>query len=153
MIADTARWKREEPLACPEFFGVAPLFAVAVLAVNDAWLKQAFHNALTGKLSDLAGCFALPLFTSALLSLAGLHLRARVVIGAVATTVLFGAIKVSAAAAALVCEVLGPLARALGIAGPLHIVADPTDLIALALVPLAVLYARRVAGSAWSRSS
>ncbi|MBZ4190124.1 hypothetical protein [Niabella beijingensis] len=45
-----------------------PLFLTAVwlLLLNDWLLKPAWHNALTGKLSDIAGLFALPFFLSAL---------------------------------------------------------------------------------------
>lgn len=41
------------------------LASVALLAVNDWILKPAFHNALTGKLSDVAGVAALALFLRA----------------------------------------------------------------------------------------
>ncbi|HEU0300154.1 MAG TPA: hypothetical protein VFR37_11885 [Longimicrobium sp.] len=52
---------RLEPLASPVLLG-----AVAVLVVNDWVLKPAFHNALTGKLSDVAGVAAFALFWAAL---------------------------------------------------------------------------------------
>ena len=116
--------------------------AVVLLAVNDALLKATFHNALTGKLSDLAGCFMLPLFISALLSLARAPGRWRLGVGALLTTAFFVAIKLSDGAANQTCLLLAPIARILGIAGTLHIVADPTDLIALLMVPLSIVYAR-----------
>lgn len=47
--------------------------AVAVLVVNDRVLKPAFHNALTGKLSDVAGVAAFALFWAALLPRRRLH--------------------------------------------------------------------------------
>src|SRR5699024_6811273 len=50
------RWTRLEPLASPLL-----MTAVAVLVVNDGVLKPAFHNALTGKLSDVAGVAAFAL--------------------------------------------------------------------------------------------
>jgi hypothetical protein len=45
-----------------------PLFimAVVLLVLNDWYLKQTFHNGLTGKLSDLAGLFAFPFLLSVL---------------------------------------------------------------------------------------
>jgi len=45
-----------------------PLFiaSVALLVLNDWYLKQTFSNSFTGKLSDFAGLFALPFFLSAL---------------------------------------------------------------------------------------
>lgn len=44
-----------------------PLFIIAVLALilNDWYFKYAFHNPLTGKVSDVAGLFAFPFFLSA----------------------------------------------------------------------------------------
>lgn len=46
----------------------AYLFAASLLILvgNDWFAKQAFHNALTGKLSDVAGLFALPFLFSML---------------------------------------------------------------------------------------
>lgn len=48
---------------------LSPLFlsSVAVLVLNDFYLKAQFGNFLTGKLSDFAGLFAFPLFFIALL--------------------------------------------------------------------------------------
>jgi len=45
-----------------------PVFIIAVLllVVNDWYLKTTYGNAITGKLSDFAGLFALPFFLSAL---------------------------------------------------------------------------------------
>ncbi len=136
--------KREGlPPQMEEFFGVAPLAAVALLAVNDAFLKPLFHNALTGKLSDFAGCFFLPLYASALLAVVtGLSRERRLWIGAAFTVALFAPIKIWPEAGAAVCAALLPLGRALGLSG-LHIVADPTDLLALVMVPLAVAYGKR----------
>ena len=63
-----------------EFFAPLPLLAVGLMVVNDRVLKPRLHNALTGKLSDLAVCFFLPLFVSALLGfLLKRHPRARIV--------------------------------------------------------------------------
>jgi len=36
-----------------EFFAPLPLVALALMVVNDVWLKPAFHSALTGKLSPM----------------------------------------------------------------------------------------------------
>jgi hypothetical protein len=133
------------PSRAREFFSPLPLIAVAVLALNDHVLKAAFHNALTGKLSDFAGCFFLPLFVSALLSYTPLvaHTRLRVLIGCVATLALFVPIKLSALAGALLCAALQHVSAPLGI-GALHVVADPTDLFAVPMVALAALYAHRM---------
>lgn len=52
---------RLDALASPLLLG-----CVAVLVVNDRVLKVAFHNAVTGKLSDVAGVAAFALFWAAL---------------------------------------------------------------------------------------
>lgn len=47
---------------------VSPLFLffLVVLIVNDFFLKSAFHNMITGKLSDFSGLFIFPIFWSAI---------------------------------------------------------------------------------------
>ena len=124
-----------------EFFSLPPLIAVGVLALNDHLLKARFHNLVTGKLSDFAGCFFLPLYLSALLAWLGpWSLRARLAIGASATALLFVPIKVSQPAADAVGHAIEVVSVPLGL-GRQHIVADPTDLIALVMTGLAVWYA------------
>ncbi len=54
-------YERLRILASPLFI----LFLVLLL-VNDFYLKGAFHNALTGKLSDFSGLFIFPIFWSAI---------------------------------------------------------------------------------------
>ena len=127
-----------------EFFQPVPLLAVGLLGVNDHWLKPRFHNALTGKLSDLAGCFFVPLFLSALLGLGTRwRLQTRIGLSAAATAALFVAIKVSVSAAELFASALTFAGRPLGL-GVSRVLADPTDLIAFPLVLAAVVYALRV---------
>ncbi|MES2131730.1 MAG: hypothetical protein V4506_05225 [Bacteroidota bacterium] len=53
---------RKDSLLSPGF-----LIGLLVLILNDFYFKYHFHNALTGKLSDVAGLFIFPLFISALL--------------------------------------------------------------------------------------
>jgi hypothetical protein len=129
----------------PEFLAPLPLLAVALMAVNDRWLKPAFHNTLTGKLSDVAICFFLPLYVSALLALVTRWpVERRVAVGAGVTALLFTALKVSQPAADLFCRLLLPLGAPLGLTA-FRAVADPTDLITLPLAGAAVLYARAAA--------
>jgi hypothetical protein len=138
-----------------EFFSPLPLLAVGVLVLNDHVLKALLHNALTGKLSDFAGCFFLPLFTSALLSYVpglGERLALRVGVGCAATVALFVPIKLSVAAGTAVCLVLEHASVPLGI-GALRIVADPTDLFALPMVALAALYAFSLSRVSQKRTS
>ncbi|MFT3713116.1 MAG: hypothetical protein QM817_36135 [Archangium sp.] len=127
-----------------EFFSPLPLLAVAVLALNDHVWKAAFHNTLTGKVSDFAGCFFLPLFVSALLAFVPAlqsKLALRVTLGCAATLALFVPIKLSTSAAVFVAATVQHVSVPLGL-GAQHIVADATDLLALPMVAIAALYAR-----------
>lgn len=127
-----------------EFFGVLPLLAVGVLALNDHFLKAAFHNTLTGKLSDFAGCFFLPLYVSAMLALATRwDLEQRLWAGVAVTLLIFIPVSVSRPAADFVARSVELIAIPLGI-GAQRIASDPTDLIAVPMIFLAVLYAQRV---------
>lgn len=133
----------DRPLA-REFFSPLPLAAVGVLALNDHVLKPALRGGLTGKLSDFAGCFFLPLFCSALLAeVTRWPWRPRVLAGAALTVALFAPIKLSVTAAALVARAVALASVPLGL-GAQHITVDPTDLLALPMVLAAVLYARKV---------
>jgi len=128
----------------PEFFSALPLAAVALLAVNDHLLKAAFHNTLTGKLSDFAGCFFLPLFVSATLSfVTRWSLERRLWWGVAATLTIFVPVNLSRAAADLVCRAVELVSIPLGI-GAQRIASDPTDLIALPMIALSLHYARKV---------
>jgi hypothetical protein len=117
-----------------------PLATIGLLIANDHLLKFVFHNAVTGKLSDFAICFLMPLLISAVLGLiTRLEARRRLWIGAVVTVAIFSALEMSDAAGA-------GFVRAVGLVfGAKHTVLtrDPTDLFALLFVPLAVAYGRR----------
>lgn len=128
----------------PEFFSPLPLLAVGLLAVNDHFLKAAFHNTATGKLSDFAGCFFLPLYVSAMLSyVTRWSVNARMGVGAAVTLAIFVPASVSRAAADFICRAVEVIAIPMGL-GAQRIAADPTDLIALPMVFLAVRYAQRM---------
>ena len=98
------------------------LVALATLVVNDHVLKDAFGNALTGKLSDLAGLVVLPVLAS---SLVGLATRRAVWAVHAAVGLAFAAVQFVPAEA--VAAVLG-----------VRHTPDPTDLVALAILPLGV---------------
>lgn len=126
-----------------EFFAPLPLLAVALMGLNDHYLKWQFGNAVTGKLSDFAGCFFLPLFTSAVLSLVtSWTLRTRVMVGAALTLLTFGGMKISQPVADASCAGLDAIGRHLG-TGCGRIIADPTDLMALPMIVVAVMYGLR----------
>lgn len=134
--------------AMPELIAPAPLLATAVLVVNDHLLKARAPGLVTGKLSDLAGAFVMPLFVSAALALAtSWPLPARLAVGVAATAALLLAVKLSPALADGVARGLGALWTPLG---PVRsrIVADPTDLVALPLALLAYAYGVRAAARA-----
>jgi hypothetical protein len=125
----------------PELVSPAPLLAAAALAVNDHWAKARFPGLVTGKLSDVAGAFVLPLFVSAALALATRWpLRLRLGLGAAMTAMLLGAVKLSTAAAAEVAAGLNAIVWEPLTGGRGSIVADPTDLIALPFIVLAYAY-------------
>jgi hypothetical protein len=132
-----------------EFFAPLPLAALALMVVNDVWLKPAFHSELTGKLSDLALCFFMPLFVSELLGiLVGMPARARLWTGAIITTVIYTAQEISPAFARFALTVLRAVGPRMGIRGVFELTSDWTDLLCLVLVPMAVWYgSRRVRGS------
>jgi hypothetical protein len=104
--------------------------ALGLLALNDHVLKGSgvLPGALTGKLSDVAGMVVAPVLAAALL---GARSRRAVATSFALVAAGFAAIKVSQAASALY---LGALA---GIGFHGHNVVDPSDLLALAALPLA----------------
>jgi hypothetical protein len=105
------------------------LLALAVLLVNDHWLKYAdvAPGWLTGKLSDLAGMLVAPVLFAVLL---GVRRRAALLACHVAVGLVFAAIKLSPACAAV-------WSSAMGLFGyPWTIVGDATDLLALPCLAL-----------------
>lgn len=111
--------------------------ALLVLVLNDHVLKGSgvVPAVITGKLSDFAGLIVAPLLLCAALSVQSDGGR-RTAIGVVALG--FAAVKLSPACA----EGAGRLLTALGV--PSRIWCDPTDLIAFAVLPFALVHARQV---------
>jgi hypothetical protein len=134
--------KRPEPRS-GEFFAPLPLMAVATMLVNDHWLKATFHSELTGKLSDVAVCFFMPLFLSELLGLVfGLRPTLRLCVGAIVTTVLYVGLEVFHPMTRAALRILGAIGPYLGISRRFRMTEDWSDLLCVALVPLAVAYGR-----------
>jgi hypothetical protein len=98
------------------------LTSLAVLLLNDFFFKSAFHNELTGKLSDVAGLFAFAIFLFAFLPAYKKHI--------IIFCVLF------------FCWWKSPLSNSFiqfanaQLSLPLHRVVDYTDLFALLILPL-----------------
>lgn len=112
----------------------ATLIAMGLLLLNDFVLKTLSPSWLTGKLSDFAGLFFLPLLLAAVIALIpSNHARrthAPLLAGMAVTTVWFALVKTVPAANA---AFIGAAAR-LGF--PVRLLLDPTDLIALLVLPL-----------------
>ncbi len=130
----------------PEFLRPAPLLAVALLAVNDHWLKGAglLPPWLTGKISDFAGLFFFPLFLSALVGLLtrrGPNPR-RLAVCAGITALLFTVLQLSGLFGTVYLQVH----RAIAPFWNFQVTPDPTDLLALPMCALAIWYGRRVDG-------
>lgn len=122
-----------------------PVAALALLVVNDIWLKPAFHNFVTGKLSDVAVCLLMPLFVSELLGLTlALAPRVRLACGALLTAALFTLLEVVPQVSALSVRWLTALGPYVGLPGRYAMTSDPSDLLCLPLVLVAYRY-----GAAW----
>ena len=137
-----------------------PLAAIAVLLLNDHVLKDAFHNGLTGKLSDFAGLAFFPLVLQALwesvqtlLRRAWHPSRRALLVSALATALFFAAVQVWPPATEFYRWCLGALqwpvhalrAGRLVVLSPVSVWPDPWDLMALPAVAIAVW-------TGWSRS-
>ena len=137
------------------------LAAIAVLALNDHWAKGRLPPWLTGKASDVAGMVFFPLVLWAVIELA-LWLFGRrerrphhLYVSAAATGAVFTAINLSRAAgdgyawalAALQWPVRSALSGDLIALEPVAHVVDPTDLVALPALAIAVWVGRRYSRS------
>ena len=135
----------EAPRLGDELLRPLPLLAVGIFALNNLALKSAMPGLFTGKLSDVAVCFFMPLYVSALLAVrfSSTPRWRRTALGAFLTAAVLGAINLSAAASRAHDVVLGALAS-LARLTPAPNVVDPTDLWALPMTLAAVLYARHL---------
>ncbi len=128
-----------------------PVLAAVVLAINDHLLKGSglLPGWLTGKLSDFAGLFFFPLFVAELWLIlfpaasAG-QVQVRVRVAAALTGLGFCAIKLSPAMSGLYERGLAALMGPVGMR--VANTPDPTDLVALPMLALAVWSAHRTRG-------
>ena len=126
----------------PEFFAPMTMAAVAVMAVNDHALKVHCPSWLTGKLSDVAICFFLPLLLSAAMGVAWPRMiRARLLAAAVMTMALFTSLEMSDVAGDWFCRLMPVVARTVGAGFTCHLTRDASDLGCLVMIPLAYFYA------------
>jgi uncharacterized membrane protein YgcG len=102
--------------------------SLVVLVVNDHFAKAAHPGWVTGKMSDLAGLVVAPVVLAALL---GTSHRGRRALAFAAVVIPFAAIKLSPVCADALVSALGLLGLSW------RIVVDPTDLLALVILPLA----------------
>ncbi len=138
-----------------------PLLCIGLLLLNDHVLKDAFHNAVTGKLSDVAGLAFFPLVLQALwegtltlLRRPWRPTRRSLHVSAAATALFFGAVQLWTPAADFYRWALGVLqwpAHAVAAGGlvavvPVAVWQDPWDLVALPAVGIAVVVG-------WSRAT
>lgn len=134
-----------------EFIAPLPLAAVVLMVVNDRVLKPHLHNELSGKLSDIAVCFFLPLYLSALLGLFWWRKpRARLALGCTVAASAFVAQELWPAFQSLFLAALRAVGSPLGL-GHFGLTSDLTDLWTLLLVPLAFAYGCRRLGQSRSR--
>jgi hypothetical protein len=111
------------------------LAAIAVLVINDHWLKSAHPSWVTGKLSDAAGLAFFPLLLLVIARVPPTVSNA--LVAALATAAVFTLVKTVPAATDVYRHVLGVLQWPItGSTAPVEAVTDPTD---VACVPFAAL--------------
>lgn len=131
------------------------LASVALLIVNDHWLKAAFPGVITGMLSDFAGLAFFPLLLQALWTLPTGRTSPRVLpVACVLTGLGFAAVKTAPLCNDAYEVGLGwlqfPFRALFGASAPVrtHLMMDPTDLVALPAVGLAWWWGRTPARDA-----
>jgi hypothetical protein len=109
-----------------------PVLAILVVALNDHLFKRWWPGAVTGKLSDLAGLFLVPILLLTALELGGQAVgwrpSVRVCAGVLlAIAVAYTVVKATSAGATVYGELLGRVRAS----GPVDVVVDGTDLLVL----------------------
>lgn len=141
-----------------EFAHPWPLLAMALLGVNDHLLKGSgwLPGWVTGKLSDFAGLFFFPLFVTAAVDTL-LYLAFRITRGrspnyslkmwklyaaVIFTAILFVPLKLSDSWGTLYIRAMHVL-DVFDWFGGFQVTKDPTDIVAVAMFPLVILFGRR----------
>jgi hypothetical protein len=154
---DPARERRLFDVPGAALLGIWPFIAAAALAFNVFYLRRHHRGFISGKLSDVAINFLLPIFLVsaaewllALLRLVGARVEPRVGlrgiwIACLASALYFTLLKAWPPFTAVHRALLTHLDALLGGGRSFRNLADPTDLVALVTVPLSALYLRRAA--------
>lgn len=132
------------------------ILALVVLVLNDRVLKEAFGNVITGKLSDVAGLVVFPLVVLSIID----HSTALAGRQAVTLTRTMPWVLVVTAAVFSGVQLFDPVTAAFDSSltamwRPSHSTQDPTDLLALPALFVALWVARQsdlVATPGWGRS-
>lgn len=117
---------------------VPSLACIALLLLNDHFLKAQSPSWITGKLSDVTGLFFVPYLALVLLALIRLRGTCALVIAYGVVGLLFVALKLSPVTNTWVLQLLATL-------GPVQATPDPTDVPALLMLPLSLGQLRRMA--------
>lgn len=148
----------ESPMDAPgrPIVGVWPAIAMAVLIFNVFYLRRKHSGIISGKLSDVAINFLLPIFLVAaaewllaLIRFLGVRIKPRVglrgiVLACLMSATYFTLLKVVPAFTEVHRGLLSVLDAPFGGGRSFRNIADPTDLVALVCNPLAAVYLVRV---------
>lgn len=127
------------------FIHPIPLAAVTMMALNDHWLKYEYPSWWTGKLSDFAGVFYLPIFLLALRVFIRQLLGKEDPVGKSLTKLNFWAAVLFTDLLLILVKLSAPFARFVETAFAeslfrIQIIQDPSDLIALSMNVLTYWY-------------
>lgn len=130
------------------FLHPIPAVAVFVLFINDHYLKQTFPGFITGKISDFAGVFFLPLYLCALVGLIVTYgirscsqpfrlTKSRLLLAIAFTDFIFISVKIWPTANSFYLTTMSHIGL------PSRLVMDPWDLSALIMNMATYVFARR----------
>jgi hypothetical protein len=154
-VSGRAKDAADDGLPVEELCRPLPLFGLGLMALNDHFLRIRWPGLITGKISDFAVLLYLPALLTALLGLSMVAwnavaprlggrpvdarlTRRRVLLAAFASGFALAALKLSPAARDLYVSALRAV-DFLHVAPAYRLELDPTDLVALVVLPVAVL--------------
>ncbi len=149
------RGKQSDHFPGRALLGIEPALAAALLAFNVHYLRRTHPGVVSGKLSDLAINFLLPVFLVAVAewllalgALFGLRVEPRlgrrgILLACAVSAVYFTLLKTLPAFTSVHRALLGFLDMPFGGGRSFRNLADPTDLLTLVSTPLAALYLLR----------